>query len=188
MNIIKSAIVLIVVLLLILINFLLVRRGIRKNLFKTGKYAIIALVLLISLFPTIFLSKYIYPFDRNVRFKLVEVVEADSNSLKRFGMEWFGRYKLLGSPGVDSRWNTNAIPNIRWPELNLNMYTYIVVIGRELLSLKYNVWEQQGPPIIDLGTSPKWGKVVLSDTVDYSKVYIYRIRRIYIDRNKLTRQ
>lgn len=190
MNTLKSIFCLIFVLyfsMLCLIALRYVVRNIRKKVFRS----VLCMFALLLLLPvTLFFANYINPFDRNVKLKLYEVVEQDQmlNVYNgRFKHSWHGVYKWRisidgNNNDPDSRWNLDFIDLKK--EYDYTKHSYIVSYGCEIKSLKYNVWEHYGLPILDLGTNYKWGIVEFSDEIDPKKIYIYEIPRMYIDRNK----
>ncbi|MBQ4159119.1 MAG: hypothetical protein IJD86_13405 [Clostridia bacterium] len=190
-NIIKSLFVFVFVLYLGFLCFFAARYAIRNIRRKVFRSVLCAFVFLLLLPVTLFLANYINPFDRNVELKLYEVVEQDkmlnvyNGSFKH---SWYGVYKWRVSidgncDEPDSRWNLDYLDCKK--VYDYTKHSYIVSFGCEIDSLKYNVWEHHGIPMLDLGTSYKWGIVEFSDDIDPTKIYIYEIPRMYIDRNKL---
>ena len=193
-NLLKSLFVLVFVLYFGMLCFFALRYAIKNIRRKFFRSVLCVFAFLLLLPVTLFLANYVNPFDRSVELKLYEVVEQDAMLNVYDGCfkhSWYGVYKwrvsIDGSNNEpDSRWNLDYLELKK--EYDYAKHSYIVSYGCEIKSLKYNVWQQHGLPILDLGTSYKWGIVEFSDEIDPTKVYIYEIPRIYIDRNKLEKE
>lgn len=185
-SLLKSIVILIVV---IILCFFCYKKSyaVRKYIVsKSWRFLPNALALIIMIPIIIYLLNYVNPFDRKVNFSLYETITYEnSRSVHdgKFYPDWYGVYKWKiydSGDEVDSRWSLWQFPTQK--EYDFSEHSYFVSYGRQIKNISYNVWEQDGCPIIDLGTEPKWSIVQFDSKIDPRKVYIYEIDRMYIDR------
>ena len=182
-NLIKSIIVCAVILLLVALAAVVVRILISK--LRRKKYiALLNLLIIIPLLVIIvFLSNYVYPYERNVELELVHVAEC-GHRMDEHDIPWHAYY-------VYSDWDVESRFRIFVPAFvhddcmevmsDLDNYTYIISYGRTLETLTYNMWDSKMTPILDLGTSAKDGHVTYGKNGDPNCVYIYRIKKMRIE-------
>jgi hypothetical protein len=182
-DLIKSIIVCAVILLLVALAAVVVRILISK--LRRKKYiALLNLLIIIPLLVIIvFLSNYVYPYERNVELELVHVAECGHRMDERT-LPWHAYYEDYGW-GAKSRFIIFVPASVHDDCMevmsDLDNYTYIISYGRTLETLTYNVWDSKMTPILDLGTSDKNGHVTYGENGDPNCVYIYRIKKMRIE-------
>ncbi len=187
----KSGIAIISIIILAILCYLVIRVTIVKAKSRSW-YTIPDLILALFILILIcYLLKYTYPLNHKVEFSLYETITYDRQQLtvnNVFYPEWYGVYRskiFNGGLDVTSRWNLSCFPVKK--EYDYSQHSYFVSFGRQITSIEYNVWEQKGIPVIDLGMEPKWAIVQFSDTINPFNVYIYETERLFIDRKPINK-
>lgn len=182
-NIIKSIIVVIVVAFLafVLVSNTLYMVKQAKSLERSGFIKRIVLAVITVLF-IIMLLPYSIPFNINVSFEEIACVELESGTFEGQEDCWYTVYCVdYGFFEVtdDAYYKYPNIPPYKgeFAELDTSKYTYIYTFGAPLDEFYYNVWDCEGIPILDFGTSTKWGNAVLGISEENNKAYMYRISK-----------
>lgn len=188
-NIIKSLLVLFVILIYVFLIFLLAKKLLFNKKSKIFSKIISVFLILLILVSVIYLAKYTYPFDKKVSLELCEAITVPEGKPSGFAKDWYTIYSIPcfnGSFIVDSEHSVDNLKSFNPKhDFDLENYTYIIVFGAELVSFSVNVWDQYGPPIIDLGLEEKLGKPVFSEGITPNTVYIYRINRMAVTKPKV---
>lgn len=147
---------------------------------KLAFFSLIVLVLVVSIVP------YARPYDITIepeRIASVKVLEK-VNFEKDFSSSWYCVYKIDGLFGTEESYR-GLVPQVAvepvFPEMDLDRYTYLYSLGREVKELYYNVWDSRGKAPFDLGTTNKWGKVTFSDGYAEDLIYVYRFPKVAVD-------
>lgn len=149
---------------------------------STKKRVALKLSILIStcIFFSIVISLFSYDFVLNP--ELISVIEVFPENFPQgiYGEEWHTVYEEYGLyPGT---WihphEYYRLYSDGWPEMDLQQYTYIITYCQEIESFSYNLGDVIDSPSY---VGAKAGHMVLKDTIDPFKIYIYRIPRIRIN-------
>ena len=186
MNVLKSIVVLLVLLLLIGITIRFVKKSIQKhknNILKRSYAICTTLCVLLSALGVVTLGNYVYPFERKLNPELVaELTIAERYELDYPGQEfWHGAYAEFGLYADSFHFDENQRQSdfgFTWPEMDLKNHSYVITYGRTIKSLSYNVWETIDVPV---RTGAYVGHMRLNDDFVSDKVYVYEIPRIRIE-------
>jgi len=186
MNILKSAVVLLVLIFLVCATVRRVKKSVqqhRENVLKKSFAIFTILCVIFSTFAVVVFGKYIYPFERKLHPKLIaELTIAERYELDYPGQEfWHGAYAKFGLYADSFHFDENQKQSdfgFAWPEMDLKNHSYIITYGRTIKSLSYNVWETIDIPI---RTGAYVGHMKLNDDFVSDTVYVYEIPRIRIE-------
>lgn len=179
----KSIIVFAIILLMLAIIIVATRKLIALLFAKKFKSLFYLLIILPLIVGIVFLSNYVYPYERNVELELVHVAEC-GHRMDEHDIPWHAYYEDYGW-GAKSRFIIFVPASVHDDCMevmsDLDNYTYIISYGRTLETLTYNMWDSKMTPILDLGTSAKDGHVTYGENGDPNCVYIYRIKKMRIE-------
>ena len=186
MNIVKSCLVLIFLVLLVVVCIVFIIRCVKKYNHRalSTAYTITALLLvLITLLCIVCFGDYVYPFERHLDPILIAEFDVPSQyELEYPGQKfWHGAYEQFGFYAESFYFdpdNPDTIYGFGWPPMDFERYCYVITYGQKIVSLSYNVWETIDEPI---RTGAKVGHMILDDEFAPSKVYIYRIPKVRIE-------
>ena len=152
------------------------KRAERAGFVKRIVVGLITVLLIMMLLP------YSIPFNINVPFEEIACVELESGTFEGQEDCWYTVYCVdYGFFEVtdDAYYKYPNIPPYKgeFAELDTSKYTYIYTFGAPLDEFYYNVWDCEGIPILDFGTSTKWGNAVLGISEENNKAYMYRISK-----------
>lgn len=189
MNIIKSIVVLCILITLIIFATITVIRTIKKCINREHSPLRIVMTILLVLFTSlfvVFLSDYVYPFERNIDPVLVAEYDVPEEYLLAYPGQkhWCGAYEKYGLYAESFNFDTDSkvsMYGFEWPDMDFENYSYIITYGQKIESLSYNVWDTIDLPV---RTGAKVGHMILDDTFAPEKVYVYQIPKMRIDNDR----
>lgn len=139
-----------------------------KQVVKTVSWCLVV-ILCVVLFGT-----YTYPFER----PLQPVLIAEIDVPEVFPYDDFGSGYWVGvhsrCPHFDPDHPTGADKGVKWPELHVEKYSYVVTYCQKIDNLTYNIWDTTQ-------SGAKAGHIVFDEEITENKVYVYQIPKMRID-------
>lgn len=186
MDMVKSGVVLLCLLLMVIFSITLVVKRANKyrngHLTKTDTIYVISFSCL-TIICWILFGNYIYPFERTLEPVLIAEFDVpEEYHLDYPGQRfWHGAYEEYGLYAESFYFNpddTQSVYGFGWPPMNFKKYNYIITYGQSIKKISYNVWDTIDEPV---RTGAHAGHMVLEDEFKPEKVYVYQIPKIRIE-------
>ena len=184
MNVIKSTIVIICLILSLTLTVLMTIKTVKNYGIKQLKiWPKLLIIWIVTVFAFALFVDYAYPFERNLNPILIAEFDVpEKYSLEYPGQKfWHGAYEKFGMYAESFYFDPEtkqSIYGFDWPPMNFEKFSYIITYGQKIESLTYNVWETIDVPIM---TGAKVGHMILCEDFIPKKVYVYQIPKIRIE-------